>query len=982
MLLNKHWLKEILFVVLFSLLPLFWLQTDQVILGHDSGGRLFFTEYYTQLLQTWNNQLNFGTSTPLSAGFLLVQLPELVFSLLMPTASWAQRLSYTWWFAVMGVGMYTCAYFLFPQREKRWFRIITTLFYQYNFFILQAWFIAERAKFSLYAALPLGFIILYKMLRHEWSVFWGSIAFSLVFFFFNGGGLPPFFGNILLAYGVLFLVSIVHRVLRKELSELVHIVKIVFACLLLTVLLNAYWILPVIITAFTSYSSTVSSSGGIDALFAWERMVSQFATFSNLLRLQGIPDWYHNPSHAYANMFISDPMFIALSFVPIMLIGYALRYWPEQLRNKTIRYDLLITIFLIFIIGCALTAGSTSPLGFIFKWLFYNVPGFAIFRSAFYKFGQAYWFAFALLFGLSFQVFYDTIPSRWKLHRYIAPFCILLVLVYHWPFFAGQFFRFNPPFTTRVTVPEYVFTMRTHIENAAQPRERILLLPQLSRVFTADAYTWGYWSLDILPEQVLTSTVVTNNQNIPQIDSIYRAIELEDAEQLKILMVSTGITSILWRGDVLYPDELTKSENFIAQKEFISTLSETPHTEGEWSWYRLTPQNVATTSSSIPIIVQANCVVCITPIEQQAVDGSLNEVEVVRPYISVMPYSPIYPYILIKESIGTWLSSLQGEEAEFSRHMLLANKRLLEYSFTSTADVTLTKEQESELLNNFIAHWEAAQALKKTFSDTVPWHEEYVSYLAIFDQLLRDTVSGESVIQVQELQMEILHAIEEVHNEVLTEREQDQEDAATVVAEQVYTLMAPFEGEYHLQHMDGVGSVFQPVFRQSDTKVAQKLSEQAYYLSRGEHTITIKSSEIPPERLGFEFVYQEPIPNGSSKFVIAEPISMTVWSVPNTSGVPYVLLPQRFDPNWKLISAHDTAFTRWKEVLFGSGIGSHRAVGQFSQSWKLPAESAPDSLLIIYAYQYWFILGGVVTMGTLSLIGIMSAARLKQRRSA
>ena len=156
---RKIFYRELLILCALSLLPLFWLKPGEVVMGHDSGFRINVLSYYKSLVYAWNPVVNFGVDWQLYKGFLLTQLPEFIGTII--TGSWGigQRMIMVFWFIAIQASMYVLVQTIKPEKEHWVFRLSASIFYAFNFYILQAWFIVERAKFSLYAALPLSILL-------------------------------------------------------------------------------------------------------------------------------------------------------------------------------------------------------------------------------------------------------------------------------------------------------------------------------------------------------------------------------------------------------------------------------------------------------------------------------------------------------------------------------------------------------------------------------------------------------------------------------------------------------------------------------------------------------------------------------------------------------------------------------------------------------------------------------------------------------
>ncbi len=729
---------EVLFILLISLTPLLWLKGNKVVLGHDAGFRLNPLEHIKNLLYSWNPISNFGVDWSLFKGFLVAQVPETVFTSLTGSLSQGQKLSFIFWFFIMGISMYIFIKNFFPQKKFWIFRLFSSTFYMFNFFLLQAWFMTERAKFSLFAALPLGLLVLYKTLSREYSLLKGMVLFSFIFFLLNGGGSPANYGAIILTYSLAFFYLTFTNFVRGGLREIFFSIKTAILFFVGFLFINAYWILPQVYLAKTGFGEKLAAVGGIEGALAWEKTVGRSASFINLFRLQGMPNWYGG-EHTYSSYFIENPLLIFLSFIPVTVIFLGLLYHRRFEKNAR-RDRLFYLILLIFLVGAVFTAGSHSPLGFVYVFLMKYVPGFAIFRTAFYKFAPAFWFTFIFLTGYYLNLFILKFVKKKVIFNTIGVLAITFILAYHFPYFIGNFFAWNKPFSTKVQVPEYVYEMADYVNKESKIDSRILVLPPLDQKFHADSYKWGFWSLDLLPRLSFNRSVIGNDVSFPPIVSgVYKAIESENEEAFSLLTRKIGIDAVLWRNDVLYDDKVTTSDNFAELesnlKEFsnITLLKE----YGDWRLYGISTDTLPTlyavgtiveTSSDKGVIdgllyeladeisqtpgiirsmdldsmqseklnlldkrkiIEAGCLYC-SPGE---LTQAINEVSI--PHIRFLPGSTFYPFIELKER---WLlESVEDNPSEkVGVQLVLASKRLAEIEWL----LALSSDEELQGLLN------------------------------------------------------------------------------------------------------------------------------------------------------------------------------------------------------------------------------------------------------------------------------------------
>ncbi len=569
---KKRILFEIFIIFILSLTPLLWIRDGYVILGHDSGFRVNIQHHMKMLWQTFNTSVNTGVDWSLFKGFLMIQFPEFVIQTLFGSLERAQGFVLIFWFFLMAISMYIAMSYFFPKRTYWFLRLYTSIFWVFNFFILQAWFIAERAKFSLYAALPLSIVVCIAVFQKKISFLKGSLLFGLLYFFLNGGGSPPLFGASLIVWGV----SWIYLSFLKKNFFFSLKVFIGFFCVFF--LLNAYWIFPQIDLFRSNYSSAVASEGGIEGLLAWEREISKHASFVNLLRLQGIPDWYDNPNHPYASLFLTNPVFIVISFFPFFTIIFGMIFLRKHIPQKEKYFFWLVWILLG--VGLFFASGSHPPTGEIYALFMKKIPGFAVFRSSFYKFFPVVLFSVVVLSGYFLHHFF----FLYKKIRFLKVVILVGVLLYHFPFFSPNSFHFSKDFTTRVKIPLYVHES-AQVLNKDSTVGRIMMLPELDRGFIyrpIDTYEWGYYSLDLLPRIVINKPIIANDSPHEIVQSLYDAIYKKNKEKFFTIAHVLGITHVLYRNDIRYSPHGRK-----ISKEDIDRLFGSAYKDfGEWFIYK------------------------------------------------------------------------------------------------------------------------------------------------------------------------------------------------------------------------------------------------------------------------------------------------------------------------------------------------------------------------------------------------------------
>lgn len=740
---RKTKLFEVLFIFFLSLTPLLWLHRSEIIFGHDSGFRLNYLDHLRNIFYSWNPISNFGSDWSILKGFLITQAPETFFSWLFNSLAAGEKISFILWFFVIGISMYVFINNFFPKKEFWIFRIFSSVFYMYNFFLLQGWFIAERAKFSLFAVIPLGVLLIYKTLTKEYSILKGAILFSLISFLLNAGGNPSLYGALILVYGITFIYLTAINISRSGYGEIIYSFKLGLSFVVAFLAINAYWILPQIHLFFSGYGSNLLSAGGIEGIIGWESIITKNAGFMNLFRLQGMPDWYDNNLHQYAAVFIKNPFLIVFSFIfPLILLLGLLHHQRLFIEKKSNKFVILFLLLLLF--GFIFTAGSKSPFGFLYILFIKYLPGFAIFRSGFYKFGEVLWFSYIVLIGFYLNLLLLKFVKNKKLYIFLGIFSFIFILAYHFPFFSGNFFIWNAPFTTKVTVPNYVNDMANYI-NKLPADTRILLLPESDNQFSADSYQWGFFSLDFLPKLSTNRSIISNaGQDKDIISAIYRAINQNNEKDFLQLVNLAGINKILWRDDILYSDKKTNGKSFSKIRNNLENFKEilSEKQTGAWELYSIksfgyapsfyVPENFiysySRTLSSWEIFndksvgiksaivfadqtvdqiwdqssfhgrdtVEADCVLC-RPNEM----GDL-KAKIIMPSIRLLPDSPLYFLISSKEEKARNLyKNLPSQRIDFD--ISIAGKRMAEIIQLASRDSN--KELPEELIIKTIENY-------------------------------------------------------------------------------------------------------------------------------------------------------------------------------------------------------------------------------------------------------------------------------------
>lgn len=556
---RKKTFYEVLLIVLLGLTPLLWFQGNKVILGHDAGLPLLPLPHFLDRLSVWTDRFSFGSDqTYAIAGFFIHGIEALV-SMFGANLQLEQRIVFCFWFILPGITMYLFARRLEIELKMRFFALPVSIFYMLNHFLLQGWFIVERTKFSLYAALPLMLLFLFDWRDNRRSTLRTSIYLSLLFFFLNGGASPPLFGGIIVALLAFLFFYFLPRITWSKIFQLT---KLFIPTALISIGLQTYWMLPYGYYVLHNFSSEVEKAGGENGILGWIDYISKDSSLINFFRLQGVPEWYQNPSHPYAATILGNPFFIFISFLIPFFAFVSLAIIKEKQRRKYVFFfTFLALVAMIFM------AGSHRPFGYLYVLFIEFIPGFIAFRTPFYKFAPALWFAYAILIGFTINYLITKFyPHRKKVAYGIYGTFFALLLLYNYPFFTGVFLDYiKNERSMRVVVPQEVYEFGKWNDTLERRDKKMLSLPESSQNFRVDAYSWGYWSLApatslLTNAPIISQTAYNSPDQNALLDALYDLMKKNDPEW-KNLAHFLGIQSFLLKKDFAWELQGTETTN-------------------------------------------------------------------------------------------------------------------------------------------------------------------------------------------------------------------------------------------------------------------------------------------------------------------------------------------------------------------------------------------------------------------------------------
>lgn len=561
----KFAIFNILVLFILALTPLVWLPEGHILTGHDSGYPINVLEAYKNRFFSWNSTENLGIDNTTSLSTIPVMSIGAAVSFLGASVATAEKITFVFWFFAMLLSMWFFARSLSDRIEYLWFPLLSAILYGMNFYLLALWRYAAGTTYSAYTALPLVMMIYLKALGDNSKEFLRpALGIAFVISIFNGGGSLslPLFGGLLVSFFWASLYYVITEESHRRKQLLHKLYKLIIVAGSVSILLNAYWFVPFVYYAAINYAQTIANQGGKAVVVVWTQSVSIFTSIANLFRLQGFPEWYENPSHPFANRYLTNPLLIAIS------MSFAPLAYASLLIAKKKQLARLILFFVVLsLLGIFFSAGVHPPTGWLYRLFMLYVPGFVIFRSAQYKFIPALYFAFAILISYVVNAGIAYIGKAKlfsKIPPVILPGILALsvafgVVAYHYPYFQRGFFFYTKNLSTLLEVPSYVTSFDRWRDSNADDDGRMLILPRYNSVWKAGLYNWNYFSLYSVFNLIKTKPFVQysyylNESQLSLFNRLAHELPKQTALSKKLLNLFQ-IRYVMITGDVSYLSE-------------------------------------------------------------------------------------------------------------------------------------------------------------------------------------------------------------------------------------------------------------------------------------------------------------------------------------------------------------------------------------------------------------------------------------------
>ncbi len=419
------------------------------------------------------------------AASLIHQLLLLAGSIILPD----HLLRWTYTFAMLltgGVGLYFLSLKLLSINSKETIHkhkniiaaSLGAVFYMLNLATIQTFYVPFEPFITQFGLLPFLLLSAYNFTEKQ------SRKNFLLLLLVNIIAIPQ--GQVPTVFIVYFLTLItLLLIICRNLKSRIAGIKV----LVLTIIVNSFWLLPFIY--FTLTNSSVAVNAKINQI-ATGTVLAQNREFGNLLDvilLKGF--WFNNvdPDLSGVSRFMllpwkehfQNPFVISLGIIFFLVIAYGIII--SLLKRKRVN----IAFSTLFLVSFTLLAIDTFPFSFINS-LIREIPLVnQVFRFPFTKFSILLALCYSIFFayGIRSITAFATALSK-KFIFVITPMVLIMIMLYAFPVFKGNLIYSKE----KIQIPaEYNRTFEYFIN--VDPNLRIANLPQHT-FWGWSYYSWGY----------------------------------------------------------------------------------------------------------------------------------------------------------------------------------------------------------------------------------------------------------------------------------------------------------------------------------------------------------------------------------------------------------------------------------------------------------------------------------------------------------
>lgn len=359
------------------------------------------------------------------------------------------------------------------QEWKKWVPTLAAIFYLLNpFSMTQIWGRGLSYQFFTFALVP-SFLLFFVLSLQKRNIIFCIIA-SFFSFMLSTAYISPSVVITTWSSIGLYLAFYIFTNRKEGKKILLGLFSFIFL-FLLWILLNFFWIYPIIIHGGEMLNQTLASLDSIASLKA----LAANSHLLNIIRLFH-REYYDGTYGSFSNNFFIT----VLSLILPVLFLFSYSYFR--------RVKHFLFYFALFLVSIFITIGANPPTGWLLVAVFKSFPLLQVLRNPYEKFGINLGLAYAPFFAIGLLVvserlsmILNNLKLRWF---FMVTFVFFMQIILVWPMWKGNFaggVRVN----FWVKVPDY-YTQTNNWLNSQKDNFNILHLPLLPE--DGITYTWEH----------------------------------------------------------------------------------------------------------------------------------------------------------------------------------------------------------------------------------------------------------------------------------------------------------------------------------------------------------------------------------------------------------------------------------------------------------------------------------------------------------
>ena len=551
--LNRN-LFAFIFVILIGLTPLLWFKGNMI-----TGEEYFALDYGNwgeMYSSTWGSNSNYGDESiwvPFRfQGYFFIFLKWIGLNSYASLVTWNVFL----WMSSTLAFFFLLKY-IFKDRIPDWIKAIAAVFYTFNPYFLNIPILYTPPRLQ-FLFLPIILLILYRYVTSKDDRLKSILLLGLVSFVAS-----PIYVNIPTASTIfiptLLLILFINIVEKKYLDILKHLVIFI----VITILFNAWWMIPTWWKVGGQLSSIRRVTGGFITIdrSPVNDVISYFGSWAFRENAGGL-DYF-----PYYKSFDGFPLVI-LRYIPFIAILIAFYFFKKNYEKNDNNY-FLIFITLLFWISLFMAKGTSGFAGGLFMFLYKYFPMIWIYREPYAKFIPLAIVSGSILLPYGLNALNEIIKSRFKYSQIIffGVFCVIGLAI-GYPYWNNQLFAKQNNYVSRSPIVNYPDYWKIIDEKWKPSNGYYITFP--SQAIT-EIYLWpsGYSGS---PYVVLKKAKVLNVPAFLQSNSysdstialLYEYL-IKDPEKFVKLAPTYNISGIIFQGDTAYGDNSIK-QAYIKEK--------------------------------------------------------------------------------------------------------------------------------------------------------------------------------------------------------------------------------------------------------------------------------------------------------------------------------------------------------------------------------------------------------------------------------